>query len=100
MRINLATHGGWTGRFAAPQAIDTAALPARVAEQGAALVAAAAQAAAVAPGTTRQAQAPEAQSYTITIDADGRSTTVKTSDTDEDPARRALLEWVHAHLAG
>ena len=34
MKLSLTTHGGWGGRFAAPQSIDTAELPPAEAAEG------------------------------------------------------------------
>lgn len=101
MKLSVTTHGGWAGRFAPPQTIDTADLPPDAAAQGAALAHAAEAAAPVAAAARAgsQARAPEAQSYAITIDHGDRQVTVKASDADGDPACRALLDWVHAHLA-
>ncbi len=101
MKLSLATHGGWTGRFAAPQTIDTADLQPEAAAEGnqlALAAEAASQAGPAADTAARSARAPEAQSYTITIDHGDRSATVKASDVDPDPACRALLDWVRAHL--
>ena len=100
MKISLTTHGGWAGRFAAPQTIDTADLPPDAAAQGAALALAAERVpgASEAVREAQKARAPEAQSYTITIDHADRSVTVKTSDAGGDPASQALLAWVRAQL--
>ncbi len=101
MKISLATHGGWGGRFAQALTLDTTSLPPEAALQGAHLAAAAEAApdggTAAAAAAAAPARAPEAQSYTITIDHGDRSLTLKTSDTGADPAVHALMDWIKTH---
>jgi hypothetical protein len=94
MKISIATHGGWGGRFAAPISVDTATMPPELAGEAARLAAAAEAAhASGKPGAAPPSHAPEAQTYTITVEEEGRSRTLKASDVG-DPHLTALVDWV------
>jgi len=96
MKISIATHGGWGGRFAAPISVDTATMPPELAGEATRLAAAAeaAHGAVDTAASTPRSRAPEAQSYTITVEDDGRCRTLKASDVGGDPHLTALVDWV------
>lgn len=99
MKITLALHGGLAAGIRLnrpPRQVDAAALPSEAAAELARLVAAAQGAA--APAETPKS-APDAMSYTITIEDGGRQTVLKQSDTAMSPAFAALLSWLQSHLA-
>ncbi|MGY1499446.1 protealysin inhibitor emfourin [Streptomyces sp. QTS52] len=97
MRVTLARHGGQAAAIQLrlpPQELDTDSLPENAAAELTRLVAAA------VPATEedRAGRARDAMSYTITVEEDGRSTTVLTqSDTSMSPGFAALLRWLDSH---
>ncbi|EFL37114.1 predicted protein [Streptomyces viridochromogenes DSM 40736] len=100
MRVTLATHGGLAAPVLAglpPDVVDTHALPESAAAELSRLVAAATEAAAGAPEPRRRA--PDAMSYSITVEEDGHSCVLVQSDTDMSPEFAALLRWLKEHAA-
>ncbi|WP_156677740.1 protealysin inhibitor emfourin [Sphingomonas profundi] len=102
MKLSMTTHGGWAGRFALPARIDTAALAPADAAEGTRLAIAAegASRAEEARAAETKARAPEAERYAITIDHGDRSVSLTLSEATAEPACRALLDWMRAHLPG
>jgi hypothetical protein len=90
MRVILATHGGLAAaitRRLPPRVVDTEQLPpsseAELRELLAGVVSA-----------PRAESAPDAMSYTITVEDGDESTTLTASDTTMSPAFAALLNWI------
>lgn len=101
MKISFKVHGGWGGRFMPPLTIDTAMLPPVLAAEVTRLASAAeAAAAANTAAAAKSGQAPEAMTYTITIEDGDRTTTLKGSDVDSCPHFHALADWVRQHVGG
>jgi hypothetical protein len=97
MRVTLAKHGGQAAAIQLrrpPKELDADALPANDAAELARLVAAAV----LAPERDGAGRARDAMSYTITVEENGRSTTVLTqSDTTMSGGFAALLRWLESH---
>ncbi|MGW7819541.1 protealysin inhibitor emfourin [Streptomyces puniciscabiei] len=101
MKVTLATHGGQAAAIhlrLPPRALDTDVLPENAAAELAQLVAAAGPAAEEAE-EERHDRAPDAMSYTITVEDEGRSTVLTQSDAAMSPAFAALLGWLEKHFA-
>ncbi|MGZ8335140.1 MAG: protealysin inhibitor emfourin [Allosphingosinicella sp.] len=104
MRISLASHGGWSAPLRRPPlTLDTAGLPEAAAAELAGLAKAAEAAAASAPATEAATEsagpsprAPEAMTYAITIERDGKQVTLRGSDLEESPEFAALRDWLQA----
>jgi hypothetical protein len=99
MRLTLATHGGQAAAInlrRPPRVVDTASLPPEAATELRRLVAAAA---AEGGDWTRPRSAPDAMSYTITVDDGDRSSVITGSDAAMAPAFDALLSWIERHTA-
>ncbi|WP_055525830.1 protealysin inhibitor emfourin [Streptomyces graminilatus] len=100
MKVTLEKHGGLAAAIQLrlpPKELDSAALPANDAAELAGLVAEAVSAGPAAE-EDRPGRARDAMSYTITVEEDGRSTTVLTqSDTAMSPGFAALLRWLETH---
>ncbi|CAM5663447.1 protealysin inhibitor emfourin [Streptomyces purpurascens] len=103
MRVTLATHGGLAAPVLAglpPDVVDTHALPESAAAELSRLVAAAVPAAAAAAGDPEpRRRAPDAMSYSITVEEGGHSSVLVQSDTDMSPEFAALLRWLKEHAA-
>ncbi|MEU4484508.1 protealysin inhibitor emfourin [Streptomyces purpurascens] len=100
MRVTLATHGGLAAPVLAglpPDVVDTHALPESAAAELSRLVAAAVPAAGGDPEPRRRA--PDAMSYSITVEEGGHSSVLVQSDTDMSPEFAALLRWLKEHAA-
>ncbi|AKJ14706.1 hypothetical protein ABB07_32995 [Streptomyces incarnatus] len=98
MKVTLATHGGQAAAIhlrLPPRVLDTDVLPEDAAAELARLVAAAVPAA----EEERHGRAPDAMSYTITVEDEGRSTVLTQSDAAMSPAFAALLGWLEKHFA-
>lgn len=96
MRVTLATHGGQAAAIQLrlpPKVLDTDALPEHTAAELTQLVAAAVP----VPQEDRPGRAPDAMSYTITVEDAGHSTVLTQSDTTMSPAFAALLSWLQKH---
>jgi hypothetical protein len=103
MKVTLTTHGGLAAAInlgLPPRVVNTDSLPEPAAEELAQLVAAAkaaepAEAAAEAgPG-----RAPDAMSYTITVDSNGHQDVLAATDTTMSQEFGALLDWLEEHFA-
>ncbi|WP_406224125.1 protealysin inhibitor emfourin [Streptomyces canus] len=103
MRVTLATHGGLAAPVLAslpPDVVDTHALPESAATELSRLVAAAVPATAAATENTEpRKRAPDAMSYSITVEEAGHSSVLVQSDTDMSPEFAALLRWLKEHVA-
>lgn len=103
MRVTLATHGGLAAPVLAglpPDVVDTHALPESAAAELSRLVAAAVPAPAAATGDPEpRRRAPDAMSYSITVEEGGHSSVLVQSDTDMSPEFAALLRWLKEHVA-
>ena len=98
MKLSLAEHGGWSAPLAvsrprAPHVIDSEALEPAARQELLRLVAALRSARPPAP---RAAPAPDAMSFTLTIEDSGDSTAFRQSDAAMSPEFADLLEWVQA----
>ncbi|RPE43956.1 hypothetical protein EDD90_7177 [Streptomyces sp. Ag109_O5-1] len=99
MKVTLATHGGQAAGInlrLPPRVLDTDALPGDAAAELTRLVTA------VLPEAGRERppdRAPDAMSYTITVEDGGRTTVLTRSDTDMSPAFAALLGRLEHHFA-
>jgi hypothetical protein len=92
MKITLTKYGGQTAGMRLPaRTIDAAALDAPTAEKLTRLTRSAVSA---APGTATTRAAPDAMGYTITIDEDGRTTTLKATDANMSSSFVELLEYL------
>ncbi|PTL78155.1 protealysin inhibitor emfourin [Vitiosangium sp. GDMCC 1.1324] len=92
MRITLKKHGGQTAGMRMPeQRVDVAALDTRTAEKLTGLVQSAVRA---GPGERSPRAAPDAMNYSITIDENGRSTTLWGSDTNMTEPFAELLDYL------
>ncbi|MFI6373691.1 protealysin inhibitor emfourin [Streptomyces sp. NPDC050546] len=99
MKVTLATHGGLAAPVLAglpPDVVDTHALPESAAAELSRLVAAAVPAAAAGDPEPRR-RAPDAMSYSITVEEGGHSSVLVQSDTDMSPEFAALLRWLKGH---
>ncbi|GJD52008.1 hypothetical protein OPKNFCMD_4770 [Methylobacterium crusticola] len=99
MKIGLAKHGGLLAGSRLgkpPRIVDTETLEPAAAAELARLVAAAKAAPVPAPARP----APDAQSYTVTVEEDGRSTVLRQSDSAPSKAFADLLAWLEGHLGG
>jgi hypothetical protein len=98
MRVTLAAHGGLAAGLnlrRPPRAVDTDELPPAQADELERLVDAALDA-----GTHRppgSGPAPDAMSYTITVERDGKTSTLSGSDTAASAQFADLLAWLEAH---
>ncbi|MET9793329.1 protealysin inhibitor emfourin [Streptomyces canus] len=103
MRVTLATHGGLAAPVLAglpPHVVDTDTLPESAAAELSRLVAAAVPATAAAAGNPEpRKRAPDAMSYSITVEEGGHSSVFVQSDTDMSPEFAALLRWLKEHVA-
>lgn len=101
MRVTLATHGGLAAPVIAglpPDVVDTDALPESAAAELSRLVAAAVPATATATGDREShRRAPDAMSYSITVEEGGHSSVLVQSDSDMSPEFAALLRWLKEH---
>lgn len=99
MKVTFAQHGGQAAGIylqRPPLVIDTAALDEAAATEVRDLVAAAGSAPPRAPNVRR---ARDEMSYTITIQDDGRETTLSQSDTTMSAEFAKLLAWLRRHPA-
>ncbi|MFE9018111.1 protealysin inhibitor emfourin [Streptomyces sp. NPDC007808] len=103
MRVTLATRGGLAAPVLAglpPDVVDTHALPESAAAELSRLVAAAVATTAAAAGTPApRSRAPDALSYSITVEEGSHSSVLVQSDTDMSPEFAALLRWLKEHVA-
>lgn len=112
MRVTLATYGGLAGAVQAglpPDTVDTEALPESAAAELSRLVAAAVPASEgnrephglPASEGKREAhgRAPDAMSYSITVEENGHSSVLVQSDADMSPEFAALRRWLKEHVA-
>ncbi|GGW55998.1 hypothetical protein GCM10010503_36390 [Streptomyces lucensis JCM 4490] len=99
----MSTHGGLAAPFLAglpPDVVDTHALPESAAAELSRLVAAAVPATAATAGAPEPPRrAPDAMSYSITVEQGGHSSVLVQSDTDMSPEFAALLRWLKEHVA-
>jgi hypothetical protein len=96
MKITLREHGGLAaGIKRSATVIDTDTLPKAEAAAADALLARAKEDAVVAEQPARRV--PDAMSYTIEIEADGRALKLSGSDTNMNPGFAALKEWIERH---
>jgi hypothetical protein len=97
MKISMKEHGGWGALLnRLPKLVDTDMLPAEAAAEGKRLVAAMLAAAPAAGADS--SRAPEAMTYSFTIEGDGETRTCKLSDAALGPHGAALLEWFLKHV--
>lgn len=99
MKVTLAAHGGLAAAVylnRPPRQVDAAEIPLAAAAELADLVAAAAAAPAPPPSPRT---APDAMSYSITVEHDGQQTILRQSDTTMSPAFADLLGWLQSHFA-
>ncbi|MDF6017004.1 protealysin inhibitor emfourin [Streptomyces sp. JH34] len=99
MRVTLATYGGLAAAARAglpPDTVDTDALPESAAAELFRLVATAVP----ATGGDREVhgRAPDAMSYSITVEESGHSSVLVQSDADMSPEFAALLRWLKEHV--
>jgi uncharacterized iron-regulated membrane protein len=103
MKVTLTTHGGLAAAInlgLPPRVVNTDNLPEPAAQELAQLVAAAKAAGpAEAPAETGPGHAPDAMSYTITVDRDGHQVVLTATDTTMSREFAALLEWLEQHFA-
>jgi len=98
MKLSIAEHGGWSAPLAvsrprAPHIVDSEKLEPAATQELKRLVAALKSAEPPAHGVAR---APEAMSYTITIEDSGDRAEYRQSDIIMSPEFAALLEWLQA----
>lgn len=99
MKVSVKAHGGQAAALRAGRpatVVDSAGLPADLAQQLADLAAAAV---AEPPPTAASDRSRDAMSYTIEVDDDGQVVPLRRSDTAMSPAFAALLDWLHVHGA-
>jgi len=97
MKVTLEQHGGHLAGMRRPAlVVRTDTLPPDAAGELTGLVAAA-KAAAPAPAQGRAGPAPDAMSYTITVENGGQPVLLRQSDTDMSQAFAALLDWIRRH---
>lgn len=95
MKISMKEHGGYGALLnRPPRLVDTDLLPADAAEEGKRLAAAAQAASRAGPDSSG---APEAMTYTVTVEEDGQSGTFRLSDAALGPDGAALLDWFQRH---
>ncbi|MFC7014333.1 protealysin inhibitor emfourin [Streptomyces viridiviolaceus] len=101
MRVTLATHGGLAAPVRAglsPDVVDTDALPESATAELCRLVDAAVLAAsAAAEDREAHRSAPDAMSYSVTVEEGGHSSVLVQSDRDMSPEFAALLRWLKEH---
>jgi hypothetical protein len=98
MRVTLAAHGGLAAGLnlhRAPDAVDTDELPAAEARELDRLVDAALGAGAHRPAGS--GPAPDAMSYTVTVQTGGATSTLSGSDTASSAEFAELVAWLQAH---
>lgn len=94
MRVSVTTRGGFAAAVnaaAPPIVADTTALPAKQARELERLVRAAT---AAAPTGDTAPTARDAQSYTVVVEDDDRTVTLRTHDTAAPNAVSDLVDWV------
>ena len=100
MKLSLVERGGWSAPLAisrprTPHVIESEKLEPAAAQEAVRLVVAAKaakpQRLEMAPGP-----APEAMTYTITIEDNGETVELRQSDISMSPEFAALLDWIHA----
>ncbi|MDQ4093079.1 MAG: hypothetical protein M3143_06655 [Actinomycetota bacterium] len=100
MKVTLTTHGGLAAAInlgLPPLVVNTDNLPEPAAEELAQLVAAAQ--AAEPPAQAGPRHAPDAMSYTITVDGNGHQVVLAATDTTMSREFGALLDWLAQHFA-
>ncbi|MEU9453797.1 protealysin inhibitor emfourin [Streptomyces sp. NPDC048277] len=100
MKVTLVTHGGQAAGInlrLPPRTLDSGTLPSDAAAELARLVAAAVPEAGKERPHGRPA--PDAMSYTITVEDGGRTTVLTQSDTTMSPAFAALLGRLEQYFA-
>jgi hypothetical protein len=98
MKVTLAAYGGLAAGInldRPPRQVDTDTLPADEASELGRLVDAALAAHRPAAGS---GTAPDAMSYTVTVERDGTTSTLSGSDTDASPEFAELLAWLEEHV--
>ncbi len=104
MKVTLATHGGLAAAInlgLSPRVVDTDNLTDPATEELTELVAAAKEAAlAGPPAEAGSGPAPDALSYTITVEDSGHQLVLAASDTTMSREFGALLDWLEQHFAG
>ncbi|MFF1482719.1 protealysin inhibitor emfourin [Streptomyces sp. NPDC058301] len=98
MKVTLETDGGQAAAIrlgAPPEVVNTDTLPGNAAAELSQLVAAAV----AAPEERRPGRAPDAMSYTITVEDGDRATVLTQSDAAMSPEFADLLSWLEKHLA-
>lgn len=102
MKVTLTTHGGLAAAInlgLPPRVVNTDNLPAPAAEELAQLVAAAKAAKlAEVPAEAGPGRAPDAMSYTITVDGNGHQVVLAATDTTMSREFGALLDWLEQHF--
>jgi hypothetical protein len=96
MKVKLARHGGFAAGLnlgRPPKVVDADKLPKEAAAELSRLIA---EAAAEKAPAKESAPAPDAMSYTITVENGERSTTLRQSDATMSPSFSALLNWLEA----
>jgi hypothetical protein len=103
MKVTLTTHGGLAAAInlgLPPRVVNIDKLPEPTAEELAQLVAAAKAAEpAEAPAEAGAGRAPDAMSYTITVDGNGHQVVLTATDTTMSREFGALLDWLEQHFA-
>jgi hypothetical protein len=100
MKITLTKHGGHTAGMRMPaRTIDIGALDQSRAEELTRLTRSAVSSAPAAPNASDAREstpraAPDAMSYTITVDEDGKTTTLKATDVNMSSSFAKLLDYV------
>jgi hypothetical protein len=93
MRVSLTTRGGLAAAVnaaAPPIVVDTASLPGEQAHELTRLV----RAAESAPPPGPEPGGRDVQSYTVIVDDDGRTTTIRARDTAMPDEVADLIEWI------
>lgn len=99
MKVTLTTHGGLAAAInlgLPPRVVNTDNLSAPAAEELVRLVAAAK---AAEPAEAGPGHAPDAMSYTITVDGNGHQLVLAATDTTMSREFGTLLDWLEQHFA-
>ena len=99
MKLSLKRHGGWGALLKQqPITLDTNALPVDAADEICTLAAAAERSQTRGTGDAQgKGRAPEAMTYEIVLERDGKTVTMKASDVASSPEFRALQELIEKH---
>ncbi|MGH3972112.1 MAG: protealysin inhibitor emfourin [Pseudonocardiaceae bacterium] len=103
MKVTLTTHGGLAAAInlgLPPRVVNTENLPEPAAQELAQLLAAAKAAEpAEVPADAGPRHAPDAMSYTITVDGNGHQVVLTATDTTMSREFGDLLNWLEQHFA-